>query len=215
VAYVKADGNPEKYKHYSTGNLKDKRSPETQRNISLILDEILNDATEAGYFHITIENLNLPMKNFGDKKLNRLLSKFPREVFKSLIISKCVRMGLTLKQVNPAFTSIIGLFKYSYRDNLSQAHNAKSKDLSAALVIGRRGLGFQERFVVSLRGFYFNFATISSLFCLPEDKHNKVDGIRNSNWSLWKELARNFSSPLTLTAGLIAKSRKGNESLNC
>jgi len=41
---------------------------------------------------------------------------------------------------------------YSNRDNLNISHNANSKVLSAALVIGRKRLGFQEKTIVSVRG---------------------------------------------------------------
>ena len=200
VAYVKKDGNPLKYKHYSTGNLLDKRSKDTQRELSLILDEIIEDAESEGFYHFTIENLNFSEKyKYRSKELNRMLSKFPHQIFEDLIRGKTNRRGLKLKMVNPAYTSIIGIFKYSNRDNLSTNHNSKSKDLSAALAIGRRGLGFSERAVVCIRvsGRIVSKA-IKSLLGESEKDSSKfnsqlVKRKTNSNWSLWNKLNRNFT----------------------
>ena len=47
-------------------------------------------------------------------------------------------MVLTLKKVNPAYTSVIGRFKYAKMYGLS-VHEA------ASFVIGRRGLDFEEK----------------------------------------------------------------------
>jgi len=205
VCFVKSDGNPEEYQHFNIGNFKDKRSADTRRFLSLSIDQIINKTIKKGYNSIIIENLDLPQVSSENKKLNRLLSKFPWQVFSDLIASKCKRRGIQLKIVNPAFTSIIGLFKYSYRDNLSDAHHKNSKDLSAALVIGRRGLGFQERSVISVRGLIKSSIGIRSLLGLAEHKSNTSNVSRKSNWSLWKELARSFSSPKSLTAITNAK----------
>ena len=49
-----------------------------------------------------------------------------------------MRLGFRVKKVNPAYTSVIGRFKYMKKYGLS-VHE------SAALVIGRRGLGYRER----------------------------------------------------------------------
>ena len=200
IAFVKNDGNPLKYKHYSIGNLLDKRTEETQRILSNILDEIIDDASSEEFYHFTIENLNFSEKyKYRSKKLNRMLSKFPHQIFEDLIKSKTNRRGLKLKMVNPAFTSIIGIFKYSNRDNLNTSHNAKSKDLSAALVIGRRGLGFYERAVVSVRisGRIVSKA-IKSLLDESEKDSSKFNSQlskrkTNSNWNLWSKLNRKFT----------------------
>ena len=219
VCYVKKDGNPACYKHYSIGNLLDKRSEDTQRELSLILDEIISDAAEAGFHHFTIENLNFKDNyKFRSKRLNRMLKKFPYAMFDTLMQSKANRKGFVLKRVNPAYTSVIGIFKYSDRDNLSTSHNAKSKDLSAALVIGRRGLGFNERAVVSVRVSGRRYSlSIKSLLAESEKEVMSSTGTQetafgkldrstntNSNWSLWSKLKKKFDSFKRLTAELSA-----------
>jgi len=196
VAYVKNDGNPLKYKHYSIGNLLDKSNKDTQRELSVILDEIIEDAQAEGFYHITIENLKFKTYHkYRSNKLNRLLSNFPYRMFEELITSKTIRKGLNLRKINPAYTSIIGIFKYSNRDNLSTNHSAKSKDLSAALTIGRRGLGLNERAIISIRISGQNYSTsIKSILNESEKDLSKFNGTKknNSNWNLWSKLNKRY-----------------------
>jgi hypothetical protein len=70
---------------------------------------------------------------YRSKNKNRLLMKFPFDMFDTLIKSKTTRKGLKLKD-----TLFIGLLKYSYRDDITSNHNRKSKNYSAALTIGSR-----------------------------------------------------------------------------
>lgn len=175
VCFVKKDGNPLKYTHYNLGGMLDARKDEKVRLLSEILEKILDEGASLGFYHVTIENLdNMRFFDTGNRKLNRMLSKFPRGVFKDLMISKCARKGFKLKRVHPAYTSIIGLYKFSSRDNLTLAHNGNSKDLSAALAIGRRGLGLKEREVVCFRKLGKSVAfTAASLFLPAEHGINK------------------------------------------
>jgi hypothetical protein len=53
------------------------------------------------------------------------------------LISRGLKFGFHIKKVNPAYTSVIGRFKYSKMYGLS-VHEA------ASFVIGRRGLDFDE-----------------------------------------------------------------------
>ena len=75
----------------------------------------------------TINTLTFDKYKYRSKKTNRLLMKFPFEMF----------------------ASFIGLLKYSYRNDITSNHNRKSKDYYAALTIGRCGLGFKERILYS------------------------------------------------------------------
>jgi len=120
-----------------------------------------------------------------------MLKKFNFKKFEDLIISKATRNGIKLKQVNPAYTSKIGLLKYSNREDISSNHNSKSKDYSAAFVIGRRGLGFNETCVFSIRLFAFLFSIPgkSILKHFDENSFSEMNTRKNkSNWSLWGKL---------------------------
>jgi len=48
------------------------------------------------------------------------------------------RYGIAVKEINPAYTSVIGMLKYAPQLSLT-------KDVASAWVIARRGLGFKER----------------------------------------------------------------------
>lgn len=93
---------------------------------------------------IVIERLK-----FKDKikctKLNRILKGFTYAKIIELFKSQCAKEGVELKEVNPAFTSFIGITKYALRYNMS-SHN------SAAFVVGRRGLKFNEKIPFAFKG---------------------------------------------------------------
>jgi hypothetical protein len=117
---------------------------------------------------------------------------------------------LILKKINPAYTSIIGIFKYSNRDNLNISHNANSKDLSAALVIGRRRLGVQEKTIVSVRGLKHPRGTteivsmpIKLILVESEKDISILKSKKQSNWSLWNRIGK--LSYLDLTGRISAK----------
>ncbi len=194
----------------------DARNENKQRVLSNILDEIIKEAKSEGFYHITIENLdNLSFKKTNNKTLNRMLSKFPKTIFEDLMSSKCARQGMKIKRIHPAYTSIIGLFKYSNRDNLSTSHNSKSKDLSAALVVGRRGLGIIEKPIISIRVFKKTVSIpIYSLLDLPEDKLSKKDWNYSSFNHLWKALKTEYNSVNALTEHIYVKYRNDIEVLD-
>ena len=72
------------------------------------------------------------------RKYSRMLSSFSYGKIKAYFISRGYREGVEVKQVNPAFSSVIGRVKFMERYWLS-VHQA------AALVLARRLLGFSER----------------------------------------------------------------------
>ena len=205
VCLVKNDGNPFKYVHFSTGNLLDKRTEETERELSLILDQIIKLGEEHEFTKITIENLEFKDDyKHKSNKLNRMLKKFPYQKFEDLLTSKCFRTGMKLRKINPAYTSVIGIYKYSNRDNLSPNHNSKSKDLSAALAIGRRGLGFREKAIVCIKvSNVTKSLKLRSLFPESEkdgkkltkkEREEKIIKLKkyrgHCNWYLWNQLKR-------------------------
>ena len=99
-----------------------------------IIDYLLKENIGA----IVVEKLNFKNDHDTDKKFNRLTHNFARKKMLQSLVRRGLRNGFQIKQVNPAYTSIIGRFKYSKKFGLS-VHEA------AALVIGRRGLGYKEK----------------------------------------------------------------------
>ncbi|EZP77401.1 transposase [Parageobacillus genomosp. 1] len=87
---------------------------------------------------VVIENIQLRQQHDTDKRFNRLTHHFNKKKLTEMILRRGLRLGFRIKKVNPAYTSVIGRFKYMKKYGLS-VHE------SAALVIGRRGLGYRER----------------------------------------------------------------------
>jgi IS605 OrfB family transposase len=87
---------------------------------------------------VVIENIQLRQQHDTDRRFNRLTHHFKKKKLTETILRRGLRLGFRIKKVNPAYTSVIGRFKYMKKYGLS-VHE------SAALVIGRRGLGYQER----------------------------------------------------------------------
>jgi hypothetical protein len=85
------------------------------------------------------KNLDFEKKKeeLRSRHLNRMLSSFAYSKFYQLIHTQCIRAGVELIQVNPAYTSIIGKHKFSEGYGLST-------HMAAAMAIARRGLGFGE-----------------------------------------------------------------------
>ncbi len=100
--------------------------------------DIIDFLLEENIGAIVTEKLNFKNDHDTNKKFNRLTHNFTRKKMLQSLIRRGLRNGFQVKQVNPAYTSVIGRFKYAEKYGLS-VHEA------AALVIGRRGLGFKEK----------------------------------------------------------------------
>ena len=89
---------------------------------------------------VVIEALDFAAKKKALKSAgyNRMLSGFAYRKFFDLMVARCIKEGVELIVVNPAYTSIIGELKFGLGLGLSR-HQA------AAYALGRRGLGFSER----------------------------------------------------------------------
>jgi len=114
---------------YSSTNRRDNLIGEAAKEIILI-------ALSKGK-GLVIESLNFVKKNKG-KRFNRMSHNFVYRRLLESIERRAIRCGVAIKRVHPAYTSIIGKYKYATSYGLS-FHQA------AALVIARRGLGFRER----------------------------------------------------------------------
>ena len=104
-----------------------------------IIDYLLHENVGA----IVTEKLSFRNDHDTNKRYNRLTHNFARKKLLQGITRRGLRNGFEIKQINPAYSSVIGRFKYSQKYGLS-VHQA------AALVIGRRGLGYKEKLPVEL-----------------------------------------------------------------
>lgn len=125
-----------------------------------------------------LENLKFKQDHDTDKRFNRLVHSFAKNKMQKAIISRGLKLGFKIKQVNPAFTSVIGRFKYSKMYGLS-VHEA------ASFVIGRRGLDFEEKIpkeLVNLLRSLVKPMLIQTLGSMEESKKKSKNGKRRKNF---------------------------------
>jgi transposase, IS605 OrfB family, central region len=89
---------------------------------------------------IAIENLkklNRGTRGDGKAKLRKILHQWNAKKLLQKIKRVAKLKGVEVIEVNPAYTSVIGMLKYAPQLNID-------KDIAGAYVIGRRALGFKE-----------------------------------------------------------------------
>ena len=89
---------------------------------------------------IAIENLKKlkkGMRGDGKAELRKRLHQWNVKKFLQKLIRVAMLKGVEVIEVNPAYTSIIGMLKYALQLSID-------KDIASAYVIGRRALGFKE-----------------------------------------------------------------------
>jgi transposase, IS605 OrfB family, central region len=140
LATASKDGNLENYQAISLHELLDVSSEKRQYLEWQIAHQIIEIAKKENKA-IAIENLDkLPKGKRGDgfAKLRQKLQKWIYKRLLNKIEITARRNGIEIRKVNPAYTSVIGKLKYAPQFNID-------KDIAAAFVIARRGLGFKEK----------------------------------------------------------------------
>ncbi|MHA1947455.1 MAG: hypothetical protein ACXAC6_03945 [Candidatus Hodarchaeales archaeon] len=94
---------------------------------------------------LSLEDLTFSKQFDRNKRFNRIKANFVHKKFIQTIRAQAIKQKMIIKVINPAYTSILGKFKYQrcYGLNTHQA---------AALVIARRGLGFNEKLYAHIKG---------------------------------------------------------------
>ncbi len=123
------------YREIYFRNLHSYRKHKQADYISYKMDKVVNYCTNKKK-GLVIEDLSFEQEFSYGKKRNRKLSNFKTSAL-ALLERKCLRRGVAIKKVHPAYTSLIGLYKYSRLYNLS-IH------VLASYIIARKGLGFKE-----------------------------------------------------------------------
>lgn len=137
---ISSDGNLLSYQTISLNNLLNKTKNQRDYltwHITHTIVEIAKKKNKA----IVIEKLSTidkGKKGDGSKVLRKKLQQWIyRSILEKIKVS-ARREGIQIIEVNPAYTSVIGMLKYAPQYNID-------KDIAGAYVIGRRGLGFRER----------------------------------------------------------------------
>lgn len=128
-------------------NIYHKNNGTVKHEISRVTTEVINYCKEKKKC-LVMEKLDFKKKKqnlkYQNKKLCFLLNGFAYKKIYEYLNSKAYRNDIYLYQVNPAYTSLIGKVKYMRPLGIS-IH------LSAAYVIGRRGLGLTDKIPKYLR----------------------------------------------------------------
>ena len=137
TATLDKSGNLTSFKDYKYIS-EDSSTNHNKAVISKIVNEIVTIAKQENRL-ISIEDLNLnKCKQTQNKTTNRKVSLMQYALFKNLLNTRCIKEGVKLTIVNPAYTSVIGKHKY-------QQYYGVSVHTSAALVVGRRGLRIKDK----------------------------------------------------------------------
>jgi len=140
LAYVPTDGNLEKFERIDLREMEGKTKNQREHIAWHIARQVVERALENGKAIVVEDLQKIPKGRKGDglAKLRRKLHKWVYRSVLEKIEVYARRLGVQLIKVNPAYTSIIGKLKYSPMLGID-------KDVAGAYVIGRRGLGFEEK----------------------------------------------------------------------
>ena len=126
---------------------------------------------------IVIEQLDFQTKKAQlierGRKFARMLSGWAYSEFFKLLGAICANRGIEVKTVNPAFSSLIGLVKFTRQYGISSG-------VAAAIVIARRGMSLSEKLPKSLKT-----CSITAYLDVKSGKHV---------WSAWSILNKLIKS---------------------
>lgn len=174
IAEISRDGNYLGSQTLVESRLKDGSRNKRNYDIGCLVKQIINIAKEKKK-GIVFEDLKFKKDFTGFKKLNRIKSNFVWRKFIELLERKCVQHGIAYKKVNPAYTSVIGKTKYKDMFGIT-THE------SAAYVIARRGLGFNEK--LSVYSCEAKRVKKKVMGTLAEKYHKK----KVHSWVLWSKV---------------------------
>ena len=180
------DGNPIKFSTTFNSKMFFVKSAKRDYEISCVINQIIEYSKQVNK-GIVAENLEFKkdeVPQLNGQRWNRIKSNFVWRKFLTKLERKCLLEGIAFKKVNPAFTSVIGYFKYSSIYGV-RTHEA------AAYVIARRGLGFQEKLSLAL---YPKKRVRSLILSLLEESSL---GKKFHSWRLWRKLRDNYQTVLT------------------
>jgi IS605 OrfB family transposase len=179
LCHVTPDGNPQEFIPFGDSRLYDARS--TQRE-AIIMGSLTHQtvqwAKERGA-GLVIENLKFRHDKDISAKFNRVTHEFTYRVFLTSLTRHAAREGVEMQEVPPAYTSIIGRFKYQTQYGISGHH-------AAALVIGRRG---------SRKVWRENVPKVLREWMQQHEKWDET-AYRKADWSAWSRIQKTMTAVL-------------------
>jgi IS605 OrfB family transposase len=213
LAVVSPDGN---LKHHLTPSLEevDRAPNKGARELLLwkVAHQVVAVAEEHGVAIATEKLKYLRKSRRGDGSGRHFRRKQHRFAYRSLlekIHSLARKRGVEVLEVNPQDTSTIGMLKYAPLLHLS-------KDVAAALVIGRRALGFEEKLPKGYQTFFQNESFFAYIEGFYQSRLQELQKLREAEGSPYprRRLSRDMGkakAALTLVSSLQGSpgSRKG------
>jgi IS605 OrfB family transposase len=169
LAYVPTDGNLEKFERIDLRGMEGKTKNQREHIAWRIARQVVERALESGKAIVMEDLQKVPKGRRGDglAKLRRKLHKWAYRSVLEKIEVYARRMGIQLIKVNPAYTSIIGKLKYSPMLGID-------KDVAGAYVIGRRGLGFEEKLPKNYRELLKDKEFLAYAIAKVDERINKL-----------------------------------------
>ena len=180
---VDRDGNLKKYGKISLYELLNQSRNKRQYLLWHIAHKIIDIAYEKRKA-IVIENikkLSKGRRGDGAFKLRKRLHQFVYKRFLEKIETLARRAGIEVIKVNPAYTSIIGEFKYCPQYLID-------KDIAASYVIGRRGLGFADEIPENYKDLLSRKEFLEYALEILESKKKEFKNKLGSEKNKWKKV---------------------------
>ncbi|MFQ6072766.1 MAG: hypothetical protein ACE5KT_08730, partial [Methanosarcinales archaeon] len=138
VTIVKPDGNLIASKNFPCHAVTYARTNKRDWIIGNTIVKVYEWIEGFGINTIAIEDLRFSQDHVTNKKFNRITHNFAKTKMSNTIKTRALKEEFVIKEVHPAYTSVIGKLKYKDTYGLSDHQ-------SAAFVIGRRALGYSEK----------------------------------------------------------------------
>ncbi|MDR7079439.1 putative transposase [Neobacillus niacini] len=174
VTIVHSNGNFRVSKVFWMNDVNCVRSEKGNWMIGNIVASVIDWVKSFGIDIIAIEDLYFKNDLSKNKKFNRMSSHFVYRKIITILISKSIKERVTLAQVPAYYSSLIGRVKYQKAYGLS-IHQ------SAALVLARRAMGFNEKIPKQI---------MSVLFAKEAEKGHSLSDL----FKHWKKVQAWFSS---------------------
>ncbi len=178
LCHVQPDGNPQSFATFGDGRLYDARATQREAIIGAVAHQTVQWAKERGA-GLVVEGLNFIHDKDLSAKFNRVTHQFTYRAFLTALTRQAAREGVEVRQTKPAYTSVIGRFKYQPQYGISVHH-------AAALVIGRRG-GLKVR--------RENVPKALREWMQRRGKWNDR-AYRKADWSAWNAIKKEISTVL-------------------
>ncbi len=178
LCHVLPNGNPHAFATIGDPRLFDVRSTQRDALVGQLARDTVHWAKQRGA-GLVVEDLQFIHDREVSAKFNRVTHQFTYRALLTAIERQAAREGVAWRKVKPAYTSIVGRFKYHPQYGMSVHH-------AAALVIGCRG-GLKVR--------RENVPKALRLWMQAQHQWNDPS-YRKNDWSTWARIKRVMAKTL-------------------